>query len=296
MKLKKAIIVALVLSVMGYLSNTAWADIYCEQSVITRYKIASGQEVSKTTHQRLYLKPGLLKIENVESGKTTIVNLANQVILNIFPADKTYTSLDFQSLKLEVSQEEMAAGKRKPQVGAGQEKIREELVKTMPKEQRSMMEQMMMAQMAKMRKGMEGDTGGADELGPAELKPTPDVKTMLGHRVKRFKVIQTINGRTKKVVELWLTTEVEPRNFFADFTEPLALFRTGATNELKKAVGFPLKMKYRIQRGPLKGNLQSVTVTKLEVKNLPITEFDVPVGYMPTGATAAAPIEEEESF
>jgi hypothetical protein len=279
-----------------YLSKPAWADIYTEQEVTTDYLVA-GEKISKTTHQRLYLRKNMLKIEEVESGETTIVRLDDKLVFKFNPTDKTYTQSDFQTIKLQSSQEEISARQRQPQMEMGQEAVRRKMMETMPPEQRSIMEEMMRIQMSRMRGALTVGAAATTVSGPAELKLTTDTKTILGHLVKRLKVVQTVRGKRKKIIELWVTTEIEPKNYVADFIEALGLFHSEVIEQLKKVEGFPLQMKYRIQSGPLAGNLQTVKVTKLEERPLPIQEFEVLTGYKPTIAPVAAPMaEEEESF
>jgi hypothetical protein len=176
----------------------------------------------------------------------------------------------------------------------GQETVRRKMIESIPKEQRTMMEEMMLAQMAKMRQSMVQET--ESEATPAKLKQTPDIQTMLGHSAKRFKVVQSIQGKKKKIIELWVTTEIEPQNYVSGFMWTLGRFNSDVLGELKKLEGFPLQMKYRIQKGPLKGNIQKVTVTKLEQKELPIMYFEMPSGYRPIGGAAVIPAVEEEDF
>ncbi len=83
MKPKRAIIWLLALF-MVCLSKVAWADIYAEQEIVTNYQVDAAKGISKTSHQRLYLKQDMLRIEEVESGKITIVRLDEKLIFAVF--------------------------------------------------------------------------------------------------------------------------------------------------------------------------------------------------------------------
>ena len=219
MKLKGATIIALGLFAVVYSFKPASADIYCERELITNYKVGP-EDVTKTTHQRFFITPSMLKIEEVESGETIIVRLDSKLVLKFNTVDKSYTQSDFQALTLQLTQEKMSDSQRQPQVGLGQDAVKKQMMQSMPVEQRGIMEEMMQAQMAKMKDSMTtktSPTGGG--TGPAELKPTPDTKTMLGYKVKRLKVVQTVEGQRKKIIEMWVNPDLDPKNYFIDFVE-----------------------------------------------------------------------------
>lgn len=289
MKARRIVLGIFVLFIMAYLPKAAYADIYCEQEVDTKYK----DGYSKTTHRKVYVKKDLLKIEEIESGEITIVRLDSQLIIKLNPVDKTYYRLDLPAIISRLNEgDEITTTQRQPKVGAGQEAAKKQMLQSVPEEQREVMAQMMEQAMAKMRASVEGGTDKT--TGPPELKLTTDTKTILEHQASRLKVVQTIEGKRKKIVELWVTTEIGPQTYLPDFIESMALFRTSTNSELKKVAGFPLEMKYRIQHGPESDNIQKVTVTKLEDKNILSVEFEVPAGYRPAGTAAAPEAEEEE--
>lgn len=291
MNVRRAVIVFFALLITVYSSKPACADIYYEQEVDTKYV----EGYSRTTHRRFYVKGGLMKIEEVESGEITIVRLDSQLIFKLNPITKTYSRLDLQTIISGLSEgDELTIVNTQPQVGAGQDAARKQMLQSVPVEQRSIMAQMMGKTMAKMKAGAESDK--KQTTGPPELKLTTDTKTILGHHTNRLKVVQAVKGKRKKIVELWVTTEIGPPTYLADFIEAMALFRTSANSELKKVAGFPLQMKYRIQLGPKSGNIEKVTVTKIENRSLTNMDFEVPAGYRSAGSAAAPQAEEEEDF
>jgi hypothetical protein len=111
MRAKKATIGLLVLFGVVSLSRVAGADVYCEREVVTNYKVGT-EEISKTTHQRVYLKKDMLKLEDVESGEVTIVRLDSNILLKTNPGDKTYTQSDLQVLKLQLEQESLNVNRK----------------------------------------------------------------------------------------------------------------------------------------------------------------------------------------
>jgi hypothetical protein len=298
MKLKKTKIGLLTISSLVCLLGIARADIYCEREVTTNFQADTGGNVSKVTHERVYIRDKMLKIEEIETGKLTIVRLDDDMVLKTDPVAKTFNQSSLQAIKLALTQEKMASSKRKPQVGLGQEAVKKQLIQSMPVEQRSIMEEMMMSQMSKMRESMADKTESDESVGKAELNVTLDTKTILGYNTNRIKVVQPVGSKRKKITEMWLTTQIEPQNYLTDFVEALDIFNADVIEELKKAVGFPLQMKYRVQKGTLANNLQTVKVTKLQIRELPAMDFEVPSDYKPISTPSATQStgEEEESF
>ncbi len=288
MESKKVIAVAVVALLAVFMAKNARADIYCEREVVTTYNYATPQASMKTTHQRLYQKDNMLRLEEVESGVITLIRLDKQLIFRLDPTDNTYTEMDFNTVQMQLSQAEMSARKRQPQVENAQDSVKKKMIDAMPAEQRSFASQIMSAQMNKMRSSMTGQTGTNTSSGIAEVKLTSDTKTILGHTAKRIKIVQVTQGKLKKVLEVWVNTELTPGNYLTDFIGKFGMFNTDVLTQLKKIEGLPLELKYRVQLGEQSGNLKGITVTKLEQKEIPFESFEVPASFKKLDIPSAA--------
>ncbi len=273
-------------------------DYYFEEDVTNEYKVGPEQTVTKTIHQKMELKNGqMLKVDNPEENSVTIIRLDKKIAYQLDTNLKTYTESNFQALKIRSNQDEIRANQADPQKKSGQEAARLGVLQSMQgisPEQRAIMMQMMSKNM--------GQKPAADVAAapiepvvtqPVILAQTADFMDILGYKCQRVKFIQG----NKKLLEAWVTDKTGPQNYLSAFIENFNIFNADLVAELRKVNGFPLQIKYRIQKGPLKDTIQSVNVTKIEQKELSPADFEVPADYKSeTASGGTANGGKEESF
>jgi GLPGLI family protein len=224
------------------------AAVAFSQGVVWESKIvANGHEMTSTTS---YL-PKKLKNVGSTSKEYTIMRLDQEKLYNVNTEEKTYSVITFAELE-EVSK------KMNAKMDEAQEKM-----KSLPEEQRKMMEKMM------------GGALGGKKDSKIDVKKTGEKKTISGFPCSRYSVTQ--DG--KEVISLWVTPEVKAfaamKQDMADQSKRMAALAPGGLKGLSEAMtkidGFPIQTEM--------GSMVTTTVTKVETKAVNPSEFEVPAGF-----------------
>lgn len=193
-------------------------------------------------------------------GSVTIMRLDKQVFWTLDSKKKTYSELTFDEM-------EKMASKMGTKMDAAMEKMNKELA-DMPKEQREMMMKM-----------MGGKMPGASATDAAiEVKKTSERKTISGYATTKYQVRQDGND----IVTLWITKDVKGfeklmadwKQFANRMSSLTARFGKGVAEAYKDVDGFPMQTTATMMNQSV-----TTTVTKLENRSTPASEFDVPAGY-----------------
>ncbi len=205
-----------------------------------------------------FLVPKKMKVVHQGGdGSIIIVRLDREVVWKIDPAKKEYSETTFAQM------EEMAQ-KAEGKMDAAMAKMREKM-RNMPEEQRKMVEKMMGGKMPGM---------SAESNGPIRVNTTGDKKTISGFACTKYVVQQG----DQTLSTLWVTKEVRGFNELAEdwkaFSNRMARlaqrFGKGLSEASKQIDGFPIQTE---AAGVV------TTVTKLERRATPASEFEVPSGY-----------------
>ncbi|MDD8018510.1 MAG: DUF4412 domain-containing protein [Bacteroidota bacterium] len=208
----------------------------------------------RTKHsEESYAVPKMFKmVRSTEAGEGSIMiaRLDKQLIWNLNPEKKTYSEITFADL------EKMA------EKGAAKMDKMKEKMKGMPEEQRKMMEKMM---------GMQNDQ-------PIEVKKTGETKSVAGYKCTK---VTAVRGE-EEVMTWWLTKDLtgfEPlmadwKEFSKRMSAMTARFAKGTSEIYKNINGFPMETTMKIMNSSI-----TTTVTKVEKRSIPSSEFDVPAGY-----------------
>ncbi len=208
-----------------------------------------------TRTAQVYAMPKMMKIVQ-EGGGVVIIRGDQDKFYSLDPVNKTYTELTLA---------QMAASAKavQSQMKTAMEKMQKQM-KDMPPEQRAKMEQMMQQ--------MDGIDG--ENESPVEVKSTGETKTIGGHKCSQY--VATSGGKT--IVVAWTANDIKG---FASLREDWLAYQKrmlessrGAGREIAAAYakieGFPMEMTM--------GALKTV-VTKVEPRNTPLSEFEVPASY-----------------
>ncbi len=230
--------------VMVLLAATAFG-----QSMVWETKIVTnGQEILTQT----YYVPKKLKTMNAADGDFTVIRIDQEKIYTVNVKDKTYSVSTFAEL------EEM--GKK---MNAQMDQMQEQM-KNMPAEQRKMMEKMLGGKMA-----------GSQKESKIDVVKTGEKKSISGFACTRY----SVKREGKEEVSLWVTQDVRGfsamRQDMLEQTKRMASMTPSGLKGLSEAMmkidGFPIVTEM--------GTMMKSTVTKIEMKSVAASEFEVPAGY-----------------
>jgi len=223
--------------------------IYTETN--TTVQAAGGQ----TYAGQSYFMPKMMK--TVTGDQEIIIRLDKQMIYRVNVAEKTYSAMTFEEWEAQMKK---ASAEMDTKMADLQKKM-----ENMPPEQKKMMEQLLGAQM----KGKNGQQPKMD------VTNTGEKKTIAGYTATKYVVTQ--DG--KDFLTAWATNDVKGfasmRKDFEEMSTRLASSAPGAGSSMveamKKIQGYPLEMEMAM-------GVKTET-TKLELKSISSSEFDVPAGF-----------------
>ncbi|MBI1807651.1 MAG: DUF4412 domain-containing protein [Ignavibacteria bacterium] len=236
---------SILISVTVYGQGLYW------ESTMTGSMMGGKERTSKS-----FYMPKMFKEVREGSDGTTIVRLDKQLMITVNNKDKTYSEMTFTELEATMKK---AVGKMDEKMAEMEEKL-----KDMPEEQRKMVEQMMGNKMP----GKGKDT-------KVEISATGEKKTISGYVCEEYLVKQ--DG--KELMTLWTSKDVKA---FDDMRKDLEEFKSrmaalnpmggkGLAEGMKDLQGFPIQTQF--------GQGLTSTVTKIEKRSTPASEFEVPAGY-----------------
>lgn len=216
------------------------------------YWESKGSGAAGERSSRHYYMPKMFKSVEDENGSVVIFRLDKEVLYTIHTKEKTYRQLTFA---------EMEGAMKKG--GEKMDKKMAELQKqmeSMPPEQRKMMEDRMGAFMP-----------GKDQK--IDVIATGDRATISGFPATKY----IIKRNGKEMLALWVTKELKGydamRGDFDQFMKRsmrMSPIAKGMADAFTKVEGFPVQTEI--------GQMKE-TVTKIERRSIPSSEFDVPAGY-----------------
>jgi hypothetical protein len=207
------------------------------------------------TPSTTFMMPGKMK-HVTDDGNVIIVRLDQQKMYTLKPAEKSYWEMTFTEME-----QMMKAATAK--MDAMKDQMKEQL-KNMPPEQREMVEKM-----------YNMTSSGTKE--PVSITTTGKTKTIIGYATTQYVARQG----DKDMMSMYVTKGIGEfdrlRRDWEQFNKRLLSmgggFAEGMAEAYSKVGGFPMEME-------IMG--ATTTVTKLEKKSTPATEFDVPAGYTKT--------------
>jgi len=251
------------------------------------------KEINDVTNEQVYASDQMMKIVDKKSGRVRILRLDKKLIYELNTNKKIYTEKDFRTVGIAQNQEAIQSSMSEPQRYLGMQTAREKVLESttgVDAAQRSIMQQMMMQQQAKMMAQRQVEESVSTPTSIA-LKWTNETKKINGYLCKRFKAAL---GK-KRLYEGWVTEEAGPQNYYADFINGNESLKGDLVAELRKVVGFPMREKYRVQEGQNVGAINSVKVTLVENRTLTPFDFEIPTGYSMEGVSVLSePVKDTE--
>jgi hypothetical protein len=238
------------IAILSLFIGAASAQIYTESTTS-----AGGQNRSSQS----YYMPGMFKFVQ-DDGSTVIMRFDREYWIGADGRKKEFWQMTFA--ELETKMKNMGA-----QMDAAMQQMQKKL-ESLPPEQRKKIEQAMGSQL-----------GAKSSGGPIEVKKGGASRTIAGLSCTRF----TVTESGKEVLLLWTARDVPEfaamRKDYERFSRSMAAMRpasgadtqTRAWTEAMKVIdGFPMETEAAGSK---------TTVTKLERKPTPASEFEAPAGY-----------------
>lgn len=195
----------------------------------------------------LYM-PGMFRQEE-KDGEISILRLDKELMISLYPAQKTYTEMTFAQFKSKIKE--------------GRSKVTDAMKKRMegmPPEQRKMLEQRM------------GGVSGQHNEAKTEVVQTGEQKAIDGYRCTGY----TLKRNGKVVESIWATKDVPNyASLRKDFQRIASLFTSiGAGRNtfasMEMVDGFPIESS---------GAGTYEKITKIRPGSFPTSSFEVPPGY-----------------
>jgi hypothetical protein len=206
--------------------------------------------MGKEMMNEFFAMPKMVKTISDE-GEVLLLRIDRKMIYTVNAKEKQYSETSFA---------EFDAGleKMNKKQNARMEKMNERM-KNMPEAQRKMMEQMM---------------GGAAKQSTATTKKTDEQKKICGYSCTKYVIMDGEN----EVMTVWTTQDLKEfagmKKDFEEFSKRMMGRMPGmggAGEELMKLQGFAMETQF--------GTMMTQTVTTMEKKTTPASEFEVPTGY-----------------
>jgi len=238
--------------IMGGLVIAA-ADVAHAQGLYWENQTTAAGEKTRTA--QIYAMPKKMKIVS-NGGGIIIIRGDQEKLYTVTPAKKTYMVFTFAEL-------EATAKTARSAMQAAMERMQKQ-IKDLPPDKR-----------AKVEKLLHGIAGSASEQASAvEVKRTGETKSVSGYASTRY--VATANGKT--VLSAWTTPDVKGfaalRDDWLAYQRRMIELNRGVAGEIieayAKIAGFPMETEI--------GRMKTV-VTKIEPRNIPPSEFEVPAGY-----------------
>jgi hypothetical protein len=199
-----------------------------------------------------YYVPKKIKTVGDTNGDFTIIRIDQEKIYNVQTKDKTYSVVTFAEME--------QLGK---QMNSQMDQLQKQM-KDMPEEQRKMMEKMLGSKMA-----------GADKEAKVEVSSTGEKKTISGYPCTKY----IVKRDGKEEITLWVTADIKAfaamKQDMMEQTKRMASMTPGGLKGIVEAMqkidGFPIETDM--------GTMMTSTVTKVEMKTVGASEFEVPAGY-----------------
>jgi hypothetical protein len=209
-----------------------------------------------TDTAKYYYMPEKFKIVAGREGNATILRYDKQIMIMLNPTEKTYSEVSFADLEKITKK---ASAKMDQKMAELQEKL-----KSMPEDQRKMVEQMMGNKLP-----------GAKNEPKLEVVKSGDTKKISGYSCRRY----IVNRDGKEILSVWATKDVKGfetiRKDLDEFQRRMAamnpMIAKGTMEGLKQIDGFPIETDF--------GDTMKEVVFKVETRSIPEKEFEIPEGF-----------------
>lgn len=206
--------------------------------------------MGKDMNNEFYFMPKMVKTVS-DKGEVVILRIDKQLIYTLSPAEKQYSETTFDDF-------DRLMDKMADKTKGASDKMKEKM-KNMPEAQRKMMEGMM---------------AGLGKETPAETKSTGEQKTIAGYKCTKYLIVQG----EKELMTVWTTQDVKEfagmKKDFEEFSKRMTGKMPGmgsAVEQLMKLPGFALETQF--------GTMMTQTVTSIEKRSTPASEYEIPAGY-----------------
>jgi len=213
----------------------------------------TAKAVGKEMNNEFFFMPKMVKTV-ADNGEVMILRVDKKMIYTVNEKEKQYSETSFDEV-------DSLMAKMADDTKTVSDKMKDQL-KNVPEAQRKMMEQML---------------GGAEKEAPAVTKNTGEQKNIAGYNCTKYIIMQG----EKELVTVWATQDIKEfagmRKDFEEFSKRMMGRMPGmgaAAEELVKLQGFAMETQY--------GTMMTQSVTSMEKRTTPASEYEVPSGYTKT--------------
>jgi len=206
--------------------------------------------MGKEMNNEFFFMPKMVKTVS-DDGEVMLLRVDKKMIYTVNAKEKQYSETTFDEVDSLMS-------KMSNKAAAASEKMKERM-KNLPEAQRKMMEQMI---------------GGAGKGDTVATKNTGEQKNIAGYNCTKYVITQG----EKEVMTVWETLDIKEfagmRKDFEEFSKRMTARMPGmsaAIEEYMKLQGFAMETQF--------GTMMTQSVTSMEKKTTPASEYEVPSGY-----------------
>lgn len=222
----------------------------------------TAKAMGKEMNNEFFFMPKMVKTV-ADNGEVIILRVDKKMVYTVNEKEKQYSETSFDEV-------DSLMAKMADKTKAISDKMKDQL-KNVPEAQRKMMEQML---------------GGAGKEAPAVTKNTGEQKNIAGYNCTKYIIMQG----EKELVTVWATQDIKEfagmRKDFEEFSKRMMGRMPGmgaAAEELVKLQGFAMETQY--------GTMMTQSVTSMEKRTTPASEYEVPSGYTKTKSKWQEPLE-----
>lgn len=216
-----------------------------------------------------YYMPRMLRATTGQGAEYVIMRLDRQVMYTVNPDTRTYSELTFSQL-------EEVMKKASAQLDAKMAEMKEQM-KTMPEDQREMVEKMLAGRMP-----------GGKTKGKVEVVNTGEHRVLSGFPCTKFLIKRGMDtlaaAWATKAVKEYASMRKDMQEIMRRLMSMNPMVGKGFVDGYLKVEGFPIETE-------MGGSMNVTTlVTKIEPRATPESEFDVPAGF----TKVASPLLQQE--
>jgi len=240
-----------------FLTSAALADLTMVQKVqVKRENEWNAAMNQKDEHvETVYFKGKKLRVDVKDNKAYTIADFEKGFLYTVEPDKKAYSKVSMANLA------------KLRDVAFYQIKQRLDQLDNLKPEEKAAAEMMWGPMLKKMREEVENK----DKATKVEVENPEETKKIAGHECRRMIIKE--DGR--KVLDMWLTDEVQSEVNLAEVLSSVTLFSESVKSEIKKIKGFSLGTTYIFKIAGQSNENSSETI-ELKTDELPADKFEIP--------------------
>lgn len=232
------------------------ASVYCRaQGLYWESKISGGPLGDNAKESKFYYMPKMFKSLDIEKNEASIFRLDKKLFITIDYEEKTYSEITFDEMDSVLSKMSVKVDSKMAEL--------QKQMESMPEEQRKMMEKMLGDKMPGFKKDPK-----------VEVVKTDSTQKIAGYICTKY----IVKMDEKDFMNIWTTQAVHTMGLMK---EDMKEYSLKMAQSMPMNGGAIAKAFAQIDGFPMLTEVMGVNnaVTKIEKKNTPAADFDVPEGF-----------------